>query len=294
MRPPHGVLNVNKPAGMTSRRAVDLVQRLAWRAKCGHAGTLDPLASGVLVVCVGPATRLIEYVQRMPKSYLGTFLLGRESPTEDVQGDVTELEDPPVPSPEQIAAQAKALTGRIEQRPPAYSALKVEGKRAYALARAGRQVELKPRSVVVHRLDVVAYDYPELRLRIECGSGTYVRSLGRDLAESLSTGAVMSGLVRTAIGPFSVDDAVDPRQLTREGWTQHLLPPTRAVDLLPRIVLTAEEIDRVQAGRAIPRQAPTTESPEIAALDSAGRLVAILVPRGPGQLGPARNFPLED
>ncbi|HUT88193.1 MAG TPA: tRNA pseudouridine(55) synthase TruB [Thermoguttaceae bacterium] len=294
MRTLHGVLNLNKPAGITSRRVVDLVQRLARGAKCGHAGTLDPLASGVLVVCVGPATRLIEYVQRMPKSYLGTFLLGRQSPTEDVQGDVTELEDPPVPSADQIAAQAEALTGRIQQRPPAYSALKVEGKRAYALAREGRQVELKPRSVVVYRLEVVAYDYPELQLRIECGSGTYVRSLGRDLAESLSTGAVMSGLVRTAIGSFGIDDAVDPRQLTREGWTEHLLPPSRAVDLLPRIALTAEEIDRVRVGQAIPRQAPATESPEIAAVDSAGRLVAILVPRGPGLLGPARNLPLED
>ena len=289
-----GVMNVNKPDGITSRRVVDLVQRLARGAKCGHAGTLDPLASGVLVVCVGPATRLIEYVQRMPKSYLGTFLLGRQSPTEDTQGDVTELEDPPVPSPDQIATQAKALTGRIQQRPPAYSALKVEGKRAYALAREGRQVDLKPRPVVVHRLEVVAYDYPELRLRIECGSGTYVRSLGRDLAESLGTSAVMSGLVRTAIGSFGIDDAVDPRQLTREGWTEHLLPPSRAVDLLPRIALTAEEIDRVQAGQPIPRQAPATDSPEVAALDSAGRLVAVLVPRGPGLLGPVRNLPLED
>ena len=294
MKSPFGVLNLNKPAGMTSRRAVDLVQRLAWRTKCGHAGTLDPLASGVLVVCVGPATRLIEYVQRMPKSYLGTFLLGRQSPTEDVEGDVTELERAPVPSADQIAAGAKALTGRIEQRPPAYSALKVEGKRAYALARAGRPVELKPRSVEVYRLDVVAYDYPELRLRIECGSGTYVRSLGRDLAESLGTGAVMSELVRTAIGPFALDEAVDPRQLTREGWTAHLRPPTRAVERLPRLVLTGEEVARIQAGQAIARQAPAPNSPEVAALDSAGRLVAILVPRGGGLLGPARNFPRND
>jgi len=294
MKPPFGVLNLNKPAGMTSRRAVDLVQRLAWRSKCGHAGTLDPLASGVLVVCVGPATRLIEYVQRMPKSYLGTFLLGRQSPTEDVEGHVTELEQAPVPSADQIAAGATALTGRIEQRPPAYSALKVEGKRAYTLARAGRRVELKPRSVEVYRLDVVAYDYPELRLRIECGSGTYVRSLGRDLAESLGTGAVMSTLVRTAIGPFALDDAVDPRQLTREGWTEHLQPPTRAVDRLPRLVLTGEEVARIQAGQAIARQAPASDSPEVAALDAAGRLVAILVPRGPGLLGPARNFPSND
>jgi tRNA pseudouridine55 synthase len=294
MKSPQGVLNLNKPAGTTSRRVVDHVQRLARPAKCGHAGTLDPLASGVLVVCVGAATRLIEYVQRMPKSYVGTFLLGRRSPTEDIDGDVTELEDPPVPSPDQIVAGAKALTGRIEQRPPAYSALKVEGQRAYALAREGRKVDLSPRSVVVHRIEVVAYEYPQLQLAVECGSGTYIRSLGRDLAESLGTGAVMSGLVRSAIGPFQIDDAVAPQALTGQNWTEHLLPPLRAVDLLPRVELTAEEIARVRVGQTIRRRGPAVQSREIAALDGAGRLVAILVPRGPGRLGPVRNLPLED
>jgi tRNA pseudouridine55 synthase len=273
---------------------VDLVQRLAGRAKCGHAGTLDPLASGVLVVCVGAATRLIEYVQRMPKRYTGTFLLGRRSPTEDVEGEVTELEDPPVPSIDELVSAAAGLTGRIAQRPPAFSALKVRGRRAYDLARQGRQVELAPRHVVVHRLDVTAYRYPELRLEIECGSGTYVRSLGRDLAESLGTAAVMSRLVRTAIGGFRIADALDPRQLTAESWRVGLLPPSRAVESLPRLELTPEEAKKIRNGQAIWRQPPAPDAREIAALDGAGRLVAILVPRGSGRLGPLRNLPAED
>jgi len=290
--PPCGLLNLNKPSGMTSRQVVDCVQRLARPAKVGHAGTLDPLASGVLVACVGPATRLTEYLQKMPKSYLGTFLLGRHSPTEDVDGEVTELESPPVPSIDQITAAAKALTGRIRQRPPAFSAVKIAGRRAYALARQGKRVEPKPRTITVHRLDVATYDYPELKLQIECGSGTYVRSLGRDLAASLGTAAVMSQLVRTAIGSFRIDQAIHPEQLSPENWTDYLLPMLHAVESLPRIELTPAEVARIRAGRAIPREvaAPAEES-DFAAVDAAGRLVAILTRRGPGLLGPKRNLP---
>ncbi|MHC4401297.1 MAG: tRNA pseudouridine(55) synthase TruB [Planctomycetota bacterium] len=287
----HGLLNVHKPAGMTSRRVVDRLQAAIRPVKLGHAGTLDPLASGVLVVCVGPATRLIEFLHRMPKCYRGTFLLGRESPTEDVQGEVTELKCPPVPSRKQIVEAALTLTGQILQRPPAYSALRVEGQRAYSLAREGVEVSLKPRPIVVHRLDVTRYEYPEIELDIECGSGTYVRSLGRDLAESVGTAAVMSGLVRTAIGGFRIEDAVEPERLTRDTWTDFLVPSLRAVAYLPRLELSADEIAAIRTGRAIERQVATTDHPEIAAVDAAGRLVAILVHRGPGLLGPKRNFP---
>lgn len=290
---PCGVLNLSKPAGMTSRQVVNGVQRLARPAKVGHAGTLDPLATGVLVVCVGAATRLIEYVQQMPKGYTGTFLLGRRSPTEDIEGEVTELADPPVPTHDQIAAATRALVGRIEQRPPAYSALKVEGRRAYALARKGQEVELKPRTVTVYRIEVQAYAYPELRLAIECGSGTYVRSLGRDLAESLGTAAVMSQLVRTSIGDFRIEEAIDPRRLTSENWTGHLLPPLRAVGSMPRVELSPEEIARVRQGLAISKKTPSTDAGEFAAIDRAGRLAAILTRRGPGLLGPSRNLPPE-
>ncbi len=194
-------------------RAVDMVERLVRPAKVGHAGTLDPLATGVLVVCVGSATRLIEYVQRMPKSYVGTFLLGRQSTTEDIEGEVVELADPPVPVLEDILCAAKKLEGNILQRPPAFSALKINGRRAYKMARKGEEVKLQARPVSIHRIAVRSYEYPRLVLEVDCGSGTYIRSLGRDLAESLGTAAVMSGLVRTAIGKFDLEEAQDPGKL---------------------------------------------------------------------------------
>jgi tRNA pseudouridine55 synthase len=244
-----------------------------------------------LVVCVGAATRLIRYVQQMPKRYTGTYLLGRHSPTEDVEGEVSELVDPAVPTRDQIVAAAGALVGRIRQRPPVYSALKVDGRRAYQLARRGQQVELKPRTVTVHRIEIVGYDYPELALAIECGSGTYVRSLGRDLAESLGTAAVMSALVRESIGSFRVEEAIDPGELTRQNWPEHLLPPLRAVDALPRLTLSADEVARIRNGRTISRQALPGGAEEIAAVEAGGRLVAILSRRGPGLLGPLRNLP---
>jgi tRNA pseudouridine55 synthase len=290
---PCGVLNLNKPAGMTSRQVVDAVQRLARPAKVGHAGTLDPLASGVLVVCGGAATRLIEYVQHMPKGYVGTFVLGRHSLTEDVEGEVTELDNPPVPTPTQIVAAAGALVGRIEQRPPAYSALKLDGRRAYALARKGQPVELKPRTVTVHRIEVLAYQYPVLSLAIDCGGGTYVRSLGRDLAESLGTAAVMSELVRTSIGDFRIEEAVDPRELTAENWTDYLLPPLWAVGMLPRLELSPDEIAQIRHGLTIRRKTSPTGGHRWAAVDAAGRLVAVLTSRGRGLLGPLRNLPAE-
>ena len=292
--PPHGLLNLEKPCGVTSRRVVDLVQRLARPAKVGHAGTLDPLASGVLVVCVGAATRLIEYVQRAPKRYAATFLLGRQSPTEDVDGEVTELVDPPVPSLDDILRAAGGLTGAIQQRPPAFSALKVAGQRAYDLARQGRHVELEPRTVTIHRLAVASYDYPELKLEIECGAGTYVRSLGRDLALSLDTAAVMSALVRTAIGEFRLDAALGPHELTKANWTAYLLPPIAAVGSMPRLDLSADQIREIRLGQAIP--APAGTAPpcgDVAGVDRAGRLVAILARRGSGHLGPVRNIPTE-
>lgn len=284
-----GILSLHKPPGVTSRGVVDIVQRLVKPAKAGHAGTLDPLASGVLVVCVGTATRLIEYVQQMPKSYSGTFLLGRTSPTEDVEGEVTLLADPPQPTLAEIEAATQRFLGPIDQRPPAFSALKVGGRRSYDLARAGQAVELAPRTIHIHALSVTHYAYPELQLDIECSSGTYVRSLGRDLARSLSSDAVMSALVRTAIGRFRLAESIDPQRLTRGNLPQFLLPPLCAVADLPRVVVSADENRRLANGQPIER--PGTEAAaEIAAVDHAGHLVALLVPRGGGRLGPSRNI----
>jgi tRNA pseudouridine55 synthase len=284
-----GLLNINKPAGITSRRVVDRVQRLVRPAKAGHAGTLDPLATGVVVVCVGNATRLIEYVQRMHKSYRATFLLGRTSETEDVEGDVVMLENAPEPSETDIRESIQNLTGEIMQRPPAFSALKVKGQRAYKLARAGQDVQLEPRPTTIYQFRVVSYAYPELIVEIECSRGTYVRSLGRDLAESLGTGAVMSALIRTAVGDFHVDDALELDTLSRDSLAEQLLSPSTAVAQLPRVELNPQQLQYVRHGRAFAAEFAQPES-EIAAMDAAGCLVAILQPAGAGQLKPLRVF----
>ncbi|NQT40109.1 MAG: tRNA pseudouridine(55) synthase TruB [Planctomycetes bacterium] len=285
-----GLLNINKPKEITSRDVVDRVQRVGGRTKTGHAGTIDPLGTGVLIVGLGRATRLIEYVQRLPKQYRATFLLGRESDTEDVDGKVTVLTDPPQPSLQEITDAAEALQGHILQRPPAYSALRIEGRRAYRLARAGEQVDLAPREVVVHRIEVTGYDYPELSLEVECGSGTYIRSLGRDLAHSLGTAAVMSAIERTAIGHFRLADAVDLADLCRENLADHLLPAQEALVPMPQISLSAEEQALVGNGRPIIREDLPPDVAEFAAIDG-GRLTAILARRPDGTLGPTRNFP---
>jgi tRNA pseudouridine55 synthase len=287
--PRFGVLNLNKPVGLTSRQVVDRVERLARPQKAGHAGTLDPLASGVLIVALGQATRLIEYVQRLPKRYRATFLLGRSSPTDDIEGEVTLLEAAHVPTPEAIEQAVKRFVGRIWQRPPAYSAIHVRGQRSYRLARQGQAVELEARAVEVHSIAIVAYRFPALVLDVECGAGTYMRSLGRDLGESLGTAAVMSALERTAIGPFCVRDACTLEQLVADGVDRHLIEAAWAIPMLSRLILSDDETGRVLQGQAIRRPTSAGES-EFAAVDSLGRLVAILKRRGDGSLGPRATF----
>jgi tRNA pseudouridine55 synthase len=286
-----GLLNVNKPAGITSRDVVNRVQRLVKPHKAGHAGTLDPLATGVLIVCIGQATRLIEFVQRMPKRYVGTFLLARTSDTEDVEGTVVELTDSPVPTREQIEAALPSFVGKILQTPPAYSALKVAGKRAYALARKGAEVTLEPRPIEVHCIELVRYEYPELVLDIRCGSGTYVRSLGRDIARSVGTEAVMSALERTEIGPFVVGEAVPYDSLNAVSLAANLRPAADALPGLPLVELTADEVAELANGRRIANRSAVSGD-EIAGVDSAGRLCALLKSADDGQLQPTRFFPV--
>jgi tRNA pseudouridine55 synthase len=284
-----GLVNLDKPSGMSSRAAVDVVKRAVKPFKSGHAGTLDPLASGVLVVCIGAATRLIEYVQSMRKSYRGTFLLGRESDTEDTEGELRLLDEAREPTADELASAAARLVGRIEQRPPSYSALKVGGRRAYDLARSGKPVDLAPRPVNIYRLEIQSYAYPELTLEVECGSGTYIRSLGRDLAELAGTAAVMSSLTRTAIGPFQLARAWPPDKIRRDNMAEWLQPSLAAVPWLERITLSAAEFDRVSHGLPI-RSAVPRQAGEVAAIDEQGVLRAILTAETDGTLRPVRNL----
>lgn len=288
---PYGVINVHKPRGLTSRDVVNRVQRLVGPLRAGHAGTLDPLATGVLLVCVGKATRLIDYAQRMEKQYRGVFLLGRTSNTEDVEGEVSLLSDARQPSAADVAAAAATFLGETMQRPPAFSALKVAGRRAYDLARAGHEVILPARKIVVHAIEVVAYDYPELTLDIVCGGGTYVRSIGRDLADRLGTGAVMSALVRTRIGPFELADAWEPARLRPESMAEWLQPARRLTQAVPSIVLSPEQAIEISEGRYIELCAPHLQgAQDVAALAADGELHSILRPRGPGQFGARINL----
>ena len=285
-----GLLNVNKPAGMTSRDVVNRIQPLVKPDKIGHAGTLDPLATGVLLVTVGQATRLEEFLHRLEKRYLATFLFGRRSDTEDITGTVEELANPPVPSHEQLCKILPHFVGEIDQTPPAYSALKVQGRRAYQLARQGKEVSLVPRKVQIHAIDLVRYAYPEMALDIRCGSGTYIRSLGRDIASDLGTQAVMSTLERTAIGPFRLENAVALSVLQPGRVPEHLRPPQEGLPEMPRMVLTSDQVKRIANGQSIDAPAGLTAA-EVAALDAQGTLVAILKLMPPGQLAVDRFFP---
>lgn len=247
-----GLLNVNKPAGMTSRDVVDMVVRAAGTGRVGHAGTLDPLATGVLVVCVGWTTRLVPYVQELRKVYRAEFLLGCTSDTDDVTGEVQPLTEATLPERADILAALPAYVGRIRQVPPRHSAVHVGGRRAYELARRGVAVDLPPREVDVFHLELVSYEAPHLVLEIECGSGTYVRALGRDLGNELRCGAVMSRLERRAVGDFHVDDAISPHELTAANLRSHLLPPAVAVRHLPRYDCPPERLPDLRQGRPLP------------------------------------------
>lgn len=288
-----GVLAVNKPTGCSSRHVVDRIERLVRPAKAGHAGTLDPLATGVLVICVGKATRLIPYVQRMPKTYRAKFLLGRCSDTDDIEGEVTPLEHAPVPTAAAVKAALESFLGEIQQVPPAHSAVKVGGRRAYQLARAGKPIALAPRMVTIRCLRISHYEYPELGLDIECGSGTYIRALGRDLARLLGTAAVMSELERSAIGPFHIDAALPLHAASSETVASSMNSPLAAIPDAPRIVLNDLDLIEIQHGRPIDMpQGIATDGPstEYAGVDSSENLLAILAEKTPRKLWPKKTF----
>ncbi len=294
-----GLLNVNKPTGVASRDVVDRVQRILRPTKVGHSGTLDPLAEGVLVLTIGPATRLTKYIQSMPKTYEATFLLGRDSDTDDTEGNVQIREHVQYPTAAQVLELLPRFRGRIMQRPPIYSALKVRGQRAYAMARKGETPILEPRPVHIYRLTLDRYEPPQLAMTIQCEGGTYIRALGRDIGLALGTGGVMSRLTRTAVGNFSLADARPFDALTRPILAEHLLPPTDAIRDLPRTSISQQEATELRHGRTIERFGPRENL--LAAITSQGELAALLAPRdaatGPGssdsrpiRYGPIRNF----
>lgn len=289
-----GFLNLDKPIGITSRDAVDLVVRVVGRrTKVGHAGTLDPLASGVLVVAVGSATRLIERVQAQAKAYRATIRLGARSDTLDADGTVVEEVGPRVPGEAEVREALATQVGTIRQVPPQFSALKVGGRRAYDLARAGRAVELEARPVRVDRVELVAYEWPRLEVEVDCGAGTYIRSIARDVGEALGCGGLIEVLTRTRIGAFRLAEAVDPRGLSAEAVPGLLRPMTEAVPELPRVRLDAGQAALVARGQALdPRRlAPEPPAGELALVGPGGDLIALAEHDGRGgRVVPRRVF----
>lgn len=201
------VILVNKPVGWTSFDVVNKIRYKLKVKKVGHAGTLDPLASGLLIVCTGTKTREIEQFMGMEKEYTGTFVLGATTPSHDLETEVVPAGDLSALNAEQIIDAARHFTGNISQVPPAHSAIKVGGKRAYLMARKGHDVGLAPRQVVITTFEITGIDLPTIAFRVVCSKGTYIRSLARDFGEYLKVGAYLSGLCRTRIGPYRLEEA---------------------------------------------------------------------------------------
>lgn len=218
-----GVINLDKPAGVSSARAVDAVKRLLPRGtKIGHAGTLDPFATGVLLLLVGRATKACERLMDAPKQYEATVKLGATTATDDLDSPEEPVRVEAPPTPARVAAALLPFVGEILQRPPAYSAIKLGGRRAYDLARKGNLVDLPPRPVRVYGIELLDYDWPLLRLRIDCGRGTYVRAIARDLGAALGAGGHLTQLRRTRIGAFDVSQSVTIERLKVDGVLGHL------------------------------------------------------------------------
>jgi tRNA pseudouridine55 synthase len=219
-----GFLIVDKPAGMTSRDAVNRIQRqLPRKTRIGHTGTLDPLATGVLVLCIGRATKLADTVQAMGKVYRTAIRLGATSTTDDADGEVRERDGGLEVTEQRILSLLPQFVGVVQQVPPAFSALKVQGRRAYDKARRGEEVVLNPRSVRIDRIDLLSYRWPDLVLEIACGKGTYIRSIARDLGQALGCGGYVRELRRFCVGPFEAERAVGV-DADRAMVLSHLIP----------------------------------------------------------------------
>lgn len=247
----HGLLNLDKSAGVTSRDVVNRVGRLARKTKIGHAGTLDPLATGVLVVCLGAATRLVDRIQEHRKGYRAELKLGVRSDTDDITGALTAGSDPSGIMTDQLRQALAEFQGELAQIPPKYSAVHVAGQRAYDLARSQQAFELSARPVQIDSVTLLRHAHDVAEIDIVCGSGTYVRSLIRDVGDRLGCGAVMSALRRTFIGPFSESEAWPLDQLTVETIAARLLPLRSVLSDDPRYAANEAECAALLQGRGI-------------------------------------------
>jgi len=275
-----GILVVDKPVGLTSHDVVEIIRRGTGIRRAGHTGTLDPRASGVLVVLVGPAVRLSEFVSASDKRYQAILRLGSTTDTYDAEGRFTRQASAPVNVTEaQFEEVLKRFVGEIIQTPPPYSAVKVHGRKAYEMAREGEEVNLEPRKIQVHHLEVLEWALPEVVIDVHCSSGTYVRSLANDVGVTLGCGAYLVGLRRTKSGRFSLRDAVPLRKLqeafTAGTWAQFLIPAAEALAEWPAVELNPDDVEEVKHGHRV-KAAPGANPGLVRGVSMAGELIAIL------------------
>jgi tRNA pseudouridine55 synthase len=288
---PTGVLPVDKPVGPTSHDAVAAVRRALKTREVGHTGTLDPFASGLLLVGVGRATRLAEYLTGLPKTYAATMRLGEATDTDDLTGEVIESSD----AWRSLSAAAvedalRAQVGTIQQLPPSFSAKKVGGERMYAAARRGEAVERTPVAVTIYAIRVRRVDLPEVEFEVECGAGTYIRAIARDAGAALGVGGHLRALRRTRVGPHSVDRAVPLEALgDADRVASAMLSPLEAVAHLPRVTVDEQGIAALRHGRALMADADTPEGTPLALASADGALLAIGERTG-GALRPRKVF----
>jgi tRNA pseudouridine55 synthase len=279
----NGVLPVDKPVGPTSHDVVAAVRRALRTRQVGHTGTLDPFASGLLLVCVGKATRLAEYLTALPKTYVATLCLGAATDTDDHTGEVVSTSDAWRDlSEDQVRAALERQVGTVEQLPPVYSAKKVSGQRMYDVARRGGEVERRPVTVTIYRITVLSMKLPEVVFEVECGSGTYVRAIARDAGEALGVGGHLSGLRRTRVGVHSAGRAVPLDALGDEARVREaMLSPAEALAHLPHLTVDDEGAAALGHGRPVPAPEDAPEGRPVALVSAGGELLAIGERAGP-------------
>ncbi len=287
-----GFLLVDKPSGASSHDVIRQLRRVTGIRRIGHAGTLDPLATGLLVVAVGRAARLLEYAQGLPKRYRAVVRLGQSTLSYDAETEVVAERPFTHITPDQIEETLVNFRGDILQKPPAYSAIKRDGQPLYKLARKGIDVAVEPRPVTIYALTLLGMNLPDVVLDVQCSSGTYIRSLAHDLGEALGCGGHLTALRRTAVGDFLVEQAVPLGALTAENWQTHLLPLDTAVSHLPRFETTPEEAASLLLGQAIPQSTQLATGQIARAYSADGRFLGIVTAKE-DQWKPKKMFPDE-
>lgn len=271
------VLPVDKPVGPTSHDIVSAARKGLRTRRIGHTGTLDPFASGLLVLCVGPATRIAEYLSGLDKSYLATARLGEVTETDDLEGAVLErYADWAACEEDRIASALAGFVGPIDQVPPQYSAKKIGGEAMYLKARRGEHVELRANRVVVHEAELISIDLPLVRFRVRCSTGTYVRALARDLGRELGVGAHLTELRRTTVGAFDVSSAVPVASLADSSAVERAaVTPLDALAHLPTWAVEPDIARRLAHGQRVPYTGEDVDASAVAVADDEGGLVAV-------------------